>query len=77
MRELGRLCRAYCSESHKSWGYHLPKFARLLNLVEHESTGKTPGGLQTGERPDKHLRKLLKLPATTRPSRRQTGAHQA
>lgn len=48
MRELGRLCRTYCSEHHARWAWEVPHFADFLNSVVHESTGYTPNELQLG-----------------------------
>jgi hypothetical protein len=45
MRELGRLCGAYCGGKHQSWAFHLAKFEDWLNRVQHRSTGFIPGGL--------------------------------
>jgi transposase InsO family protein len=35
MRELGRLCRSYCSQNHKSWCGFLTKFEDWINNVVH------------------------------------------
>jgi hypothetical protein len=62
MRELACLCRAYCSENHKNWAYELDRYARLLNVVEHETTNRTPFQMQFGSKPHFEIRKLLELP---------------
>jgi hypothetical protein len=66
MRELSRLCRAYCHENHKIWANSLPHFARLLNVVEHRSTSRTPYEVRFGKTPDTEIRQLLKLPVDAR-----------
>lgn len=48
MRELGRLCRAYCHDHHRRWAWELQNFALFLNSLIHESTGYSPNELQLG-----------------------------
>lgn len=46
MKELGRLCRAYCNSSHQSWANKLINFEEFINNVPHFSTGFAPHTLQ-------------------------------
>lgn len=48
MKELGRLCRAYCANSHKSWATWIVTFEKWLNNVEHLITKQTPENLHFG-----------------------------
>ncbi|KAG5867750.1 hypothetical protein JTB14_019635 [Gonioctena quinquepunctata] len=48
MRELGRLCHAYCADQQKKWAWELQNFAELMNSVIHESTGYSPNELELG-----------------------------
>ncbi|KAB0803020.1 hypothetical protein PPYR_05206 [Photinus pyralis] len=48
MKELGRMCRAYCADQHTRWAYELANFENLLNSVIHETTGFSPIELQFG-----------------------------
>lgn len=48
MRELGRLCRAFCGDCHTRWAGELNKFEELINSVVHETTGFAPRELQLG-----------------------------
>jgi hypothetical protein len=45
MRELGRLCRTYCENSHQSWAHQLVQFENWLNDVTHQTTGFPPNQL--------------------------------
>jgi hypothetical protein len=42
MRELGRLCRTYCYQSHTEWPKYLSYIEWVLKNTVHESTGLTP-----------------------------------
>lgn len=42
MKELGRLFRTYCSNSHCSWSTHIGKIETLFNNTPHLSTGYSP-----------------------------------
>lgn len=42
MRELGRLFRTYCHESHTEWSRYVKYIEWVLNNTVHESTGFTP-----------------------------------
>lgn len=64
MRELSRLCRAYCQLNHRSWATKLNRFADWINCAYHESTGKTPHELQLGEPARDALRELFEYPDT-------------
>ncbi|XP_038116905.1 putative uncharacterized protein DDB_G0282133 [Culex quinquefasciatus] len=59
MRELSRLCRAYCQLNHRSWAQQLNRFADWINCAYHESTERTPHELQFGERPRDALQELF------------------
>jgi hypothetical protein len=60
MREIGRLCRAYCSTSQKSWACFIPDFERWLNNTI-QSTGFTATLLQFGREKD-FVRTAIKFP---------------
>lgn len=62
MREIGRLCRAYCSDQQSRWAYELPKFEQFINLLIHESTGYSPAELQLGVERAKLLPKPIQGP---------------
>jgi hypothetical protein len=53
-------------QNHKIWANHLPHFARILNVAEHESTSRTPYEVCFGKTPDTKIRQLLKLPVDPR-----------
>lgn len=42
MRELGRLFRTYCHESHSEWPRYVQYIEWVLNHTTHEATGFTP-----------------------------------
>lgn len=62
MRELGRLCRAFCQDQHTRWAYELPKFADFMNTVVHDSTGYAPKELQFGTERERLLPDSLQGP---------------
>jgi hypothetical protein len=66
MRELSRLCRAYCQGNHKILANHVPHFARLFNVAEDESTSCTPYKVRFGKPPATKIRRVLKLPVDPR-----------
>jgi hypothetical protein len=66
MRELSRLCRAYCHGHHKILANHLTHFARFLNGAEDESTSRTPYKVRFRKLPAIKIRQLLKLPVDPR-----------
>jgi hypothetical protein len=70
MREIGRLCRCYCSENHQSWVHHLEKFEHWLNAACHRSTGISPRLLQLGAEED-IVKRLVKFPAVVEPTKGQ------
>ncbi|XP_033209070.1 uncharacterized protein LOC117167931 [Belonocnema kinseyi] len=51
MREIGRLFRTLCSESHTRWEKHLPKMECYLNVTTHSSTGFSSYELHSGVKP--------------------------
>lgn len=48
-KELGRIFRTYCHNSHKSWNTILPKIELLYNNSFHNSTGFTPNEILYGK----------------------------
>lgn len=62
MRELSRLCRAYCRSNHRLWAKSLQQFSRWINCAYHESTGATPYELQFMESPKNLLKDLFCFP---------------
>lgn len=42
MKELSRLFRVYCRESHSSWANYLPNIEKLFNYLPHISTRYSP-----------------------------------
>lgn len=51
MKEIGRLLRAYCHDTQKSWRKRLQDIEECLNMVPHERTGYPPCQVVTGEFP--------------------------
>jgi len=45
MKEIGRLCRAYCATSHVGWAHKLSQFEFWLNAVQHCTTRFSPAEL--------------------------------
>lgn len=42
MKEIGKFCRIYCSETNKKWPELLPYIERWLNETSSDSTGYSP-----------------------------------
>lgn len=62
MRELGRLFRTLCSDSHTRWAKHLPEIEYYLNMTTHSSTGFSPHELHFGVKPTDQIQKLIQFP---------------
>ncbi|KAF4514219.1 UNVERIFIED_CONTAM: hypothetical protein B566_EDAN019466, partial [Ephemera danica] len=62
MREIGRFCRAYCSENHSMWCNLLPKIMLWHNCTYHASIGYTPYELHYGCKPVREISKMLNFP---------------
>lgn len=58
-KELGRIFRTFCHESHSSWAHILPKIEAMYNNTVHESTGYTPCEILYGERTKMSFDKTL------------------
>lgn len=53
MKEIGRLCRVYCSLDHSQWLELIPYINRWMNEVPHTSIGMTPLEAHTGRKPER------------------------
>ncbi|KAF4528129.1 hypothetical protein B566_EDAN016609, partial [Ephemera danica] len=62
MREIGRFCRAYCSENHSMWCNLLPKIMLWHNCTYHASIGCTPYELHYGRKPVREISKMINFP---------------
>lgn len=62
MRELGRLFRTLCSESHTRWAKNLPQIEYCLNITTHSSTGFSPYELHFGQKPRDQVQRLISFP---------------
>ncbi|KAF4514061.1 UNVERIFIED_CONTAM: hypothetical protein B566_EDAN018824 [Ephemera danica] len=62
MREIGRICRAYCHEKHNTWPDMVPKLMTWLNMTMHDSTGFTPYEIQFGRKPQSEIKQLINWP---------------
>ena len=51
MKEIGRLLRAYCGDSHKGWANKIPLLNRFMNNITHTSTGGAPIEVHYGRPP--------------------------
>ena len=65
MKELSRLFRAYCHDSHANWYSILPNIELLFNVTPHLSTGFSPYEIISGKNPPNALTNLIEplLPA--------------
>ncbi|KAJ3662478.1 hypothetical protein Zmor_006825 [Zophobas morio] len=65
MKELSRLFRAYCHDSHTNWYSILPNIELLFNVTPHLSTGFSPYEIISGKNPPNALTNLIEplLPA--------------
>ena len=65
MKELSRLFRAYCHDSHTNWYSILPNIELLFNVTPHLSTGFSPYEIISGKNPPNPLTNLIEplLPA--------------
>ena len=65
MKELSRLFRAYCHDSHANWHSILPNIELLFNVTPHLSTGFSPYEIISGKNPPNPLTNLIQplLPA--------------
>lgn len=64
-REIGRLLRHLCHQSHTKWAYELKRVENWLNEVIHENTGFTPREVHFAKIRDEPLVKKLGLPLQT------------
>jgi hypothetical protein len=62
MKELGRLGRSYCNESHKAWAIYLPLFQLWLNNVFNFVTNYCPNQIAFGSR-ENEIRKRINFPS--------------
>lgn len=60
MRELGRLFRLYCGQSHAGWAYHVVNIEKLFNFLPHLSTGFSPNEILGLEGEDDDFIKTLR-----------------
>ena len=59
MKELSRLFRSYCHDSHANWNSILPNIELLFNVTPHLSTGFSPYEILFGKNPPNPLTKLI------------------
>jgi hypothetical protein len=64
MKELGRLCRAYCHHSHPSWANFLQRFEDWLNSSVSTVTGFTPNLVHFGTAHNP-INQIIKFPQNT------------
>jgi hypothetical protein len=67
MKELGRLCRAYCHEAHKSWAIHLTTFQLWINSATNFVTNVPPNLIHFGEEKS-IVHQLINFPQQTLPT---------
>ncbi|KAJ8985877.1 hypothetical protein NQ317_006251, partial [Molorchus minor] len=67
MKELSRLFRTYCRESHRGWVSQLKQIETLFNSTPHLSTGYSPNEILYGNNPPNPLTNIILpfLPHTT------------
>ncbi len=61
MKELGRLCRAYCAHSHKSWAHHIKEFETWLNSAWNSVTG-FPAEAVHFDKIENPVKKIIRFP---------------
>ena len=62
MRELGRLFRTLCSDSHTRWAKHLADIEFFFNITSHHSTGFCQFELHFGKKPKDQIMDLIIFP---------------
>ena len=62
MRELGRLFRTFCSDTHTRWAKHLTQIEKIINITIHTSTGFTPWELHFGKPPINAIQTIVDFP---------------
>ena len=62
MRELGRMFRTFCKNTHTEWAVHLKNIEMLLNVTTHYSTAFTPHQLHFGVPVKSEIEKLINFP---------------
>ena len=62
MREIGRMCRTFCSANHTAWANHIGKIQDLLNITTHHSTLCTPQELHFGKPIENEISKFVNFP---------------
>lgn len=60
MRELGRVCRAYCHHKDTTWLKKLPDIEQCFSSVPRESTGRTMLEILTAHKPKRQLDTLVR-----------------
>ena len=61
IRELGRIFRSYCADSHTKWARLMPFVQDCINITVHQSTGFTPDFFHFGTTPKEKIVKLFPL----------------
>lgn len=62
MRELGRMFRTFCSQSHVGWAREIKTIEKILNHTTHCSTGFIPQELHFGVNVQDEIRNLFDFP---------------
>lgn len=62
MREIGRLCRAYCHHNHRTWGKFVQEFESVMNTWTHETTGFSPEEILFNKRNKSVVENALPFP---------------
>lgn len=75
MRELGRLFRTYCSQSHAGWVSHLNNIEDLFNNIPHITTGFSPCEILYGQNKCSTLLDKLKVYLPKLPPKTCTEIH--
>lgn len=65
MREIGRLCKTYCSHKHPTWIEHISSFEKIMNSLQHSSAVFTPFEIHNNKKVDNFLSENIDYPVCT------------
>lgn len=67
LREVGRILRTYCHESHQKWSEYTSRAEEFINLACHDSTGVTPYEALFRKRPPRVIEEIIDFEWFDRP----------
>lgn len=71
MKEMGKLCRVYCSKEHREWDNHLKDFQDIMNELPHGTTGLAPVQVLKNLVVPSKIREVVKFPSCRRERRQE------